>query len=435
MLDIDMMNKFPSSIFIKDVLLEDRVTNIRIQGDRICDIGPDLNSSKDDILIDGKQKAAIPGLVNCHTHAAMTYFRGYGDDRDLMDWLENMIWPVEAHLSPEDIYWGSRLACIEMIKSGTTAFLDMYTYPEATAQAVVDSGLRATLSYTMFDRGDPVRAKLDRDNCEKYFRLFQELPQRVQFAVGPHAIYTVSGEQLKFAHSFALEHDCPVNLHLAETLVEWKDCVSEFGTTPVRYLHRLGVLSPKLILAHSLWMDSEEIQLLADHGCSVVHNPASNMKLASGYRFRYREFLQKGVKVGLGTDGCSSSNNLDMITSMKLASLLAKAWTADPKEMKAEEIFHTATVSGSEILGIDAGRIEKGAKADIVLVDLSLPEMVPLHSFVSNLVYSANGSCVTDVIVDGVVLMQDRQISQEKDCLYKAQEISEKLLQKAGRKN
>ena len=432
------MTSQSQKIIIQNVLLDDRVVSVEIQGSRIARItnNEPLSQQEDanTTVIDGTNKAIIPGFVNCHTHAAMTYFRGYGDDLDLMDWLENMIWPVEAHLTPEDIYWGSRLACVEMIKSGTTAFLDMYTYPEATAKAVEDAGIRATLSYTMFDRGDAARAELDRENCERYYKMFSDFSNRVQFAVGPHAIYTVSGPQLQFAHAFAKEHDCLVNLHLAETLTEWDNCVKEFGTTPVRYLNQLGVLSPRLVLAHSLWMDAEEIQMLADNGCSVVHNPASNMKLASGYRFRYTSFKEKGVRIGLGTDGCSSSNNLDMVVAMKLASFLGKAWTGDPKVVSAPQIFHTATAGGADILRIPAGRIEEGQLADIALVSLNLPEMVPNHSFVSNLVYAANGSCVTDLIVDGNILMQDRKVKGEEELLLKGQEIADKLLKRAGKK-
>lgn len=424
-----------SSILIQQALLPTgERTDILIKGNRIAEVGViDATLHSDSELIDARDLAVIPGFVNCHTHAAMTYFRGYGDDLDLMDWLENMIWPVEAHLTHEDIYWGSRLACLEMIQSGTTAFLDMYTYPEATAQAVIDSGMRAVLSYTMFDRWDDKRAQLDRERCHSYYKLFSEMPDRVQFAVGPHAIYTVSGAQLQYAHDFCTDHDCLVNLHLAETQQEWQQCVKEWGTTPVRYLKQLGILSPRLVLAHSLWMDSDEIQMLADYGCSTVHNPASNMKLASGYSFRYQEMRAKGVKVGLGTDGCSSSNNLDMITAMKLASLLGKAWSNDPKMVKAPEIFNTATRDGAEILRIDGGRIEKGALADLCLIDLTLPEMLPCHNLISNLVYATSGHCVHTTIIDGKILMRDRKVEGADEVCRKAVEVTEALFKRSGR--
>ena len=430
----EMMENY-DKILIRQVLLGSEPVDILIEGNKIGKISPRLSVDEGSSLltIEGEGKAVIPGLVNCHTHAAMTLFRGYGDDLDLMDWLENMIWPVEAKMTTEDIYWGSRLACLEMIKSGTTAFLDMYSFPEATAQAVADSGMRATLSYTLFDRGDAERAALDRRNCERYYREFGEVSERIQFAVGPHAIYTVCGEQLQFADRFAEEHNCLVHLHLSETMTEWTECVKLYGTTPVRYLHKLGVLSPRLVLAHALWIDSEEIKMLADHGCQVVHNPASNMKLASGYEFRYEEYHRAGVKVGLGTDGCSSSNNLDMFEAMKLASLLGKAWTGDPKKVSAPQIFRTATEEGASILGLHGGKVEEGRVADLLLVDLKLPEMVPLHNLVSNLVYSANGSCVTDTIVDGRLLMRDRKVEGEGELITKVQKVAEDLLSRADK--
>lgn len=406
-----------NKIFIKDVRLpDDKIGSILIEGNTITHVGEVPKKSTEGALtLDGTDKAAIPGLANTHTHAAMTYFRGYGDDLDLMDWLNNMIWPVEAHLTPEDVYWGAKMACVEMIKTGTTAFLDMYTYPEATAQAVEESGMRAVLSYTMFDRGNEQRAKIDRDNLSHYYELFQGFSDRVQFSVGPHAIYTVSGKQLQYAHQFAAEHDLLVHLHLSETYTEWKDACRLYGTTPVRYLNKLGILSPRLVLAHSLWMDSEELQMLADNGCSTVHNPASNMKLASGFRFRYNEMRQQGIKVGIGTDGCSSSNTLDMTTAMRLASLLAKAWEGDPKVASAQQIFDSATKSGYEILRINGGEIAVGKVADLCLVDLSVPEMTPTHNLTSNMVYSASGSFVNTTIVDGTILMHDRVVENEQE--------------------
>lgn len=374
--------------------------------------------------------AAIPGFQNCHTHSAMTLFRGYGDDLQLMDWLENWIWPVEAQMTEEDVYWGSKLACLEMIKSGTTSFLDMYSFIPATARAVEEMGLRAVLSYTLFDRGDEKRAQLDRERSYRLLNEFRSYSERVQFSVGPHAIYTVSGKQLQFCHQFSEEQDVPIHLHLSETEGEVKDCIAKFGTTPVRYLHQLGVLSPRLILAHCIWLDEEEMDLLAAHGCKVVHNPASNMKLASGYRFGYNEMLKRGICIGLGTDGCSSSNNLDMITAMKLAAFLGKAWRFDATAVKANNIYQSATQKGAEIMNTDTGTIAPGKLADLCLVKLDIPEMTPCHNFVSNLVYSANGSAIDTTIVDGKILMRERKVPGEEEIMEKASEIAYKLIEK-----
>ena len=415
MQDMDMTNK--NKIYIKNALLPDQtVGDVLITENKITHVGtvPESECQGAEVL-DGTDKAVIPGFANTHTHAAMTYFRGYGDDLDLMDWLNNMVWPVEAHLTPEDVYWGSKMACVEMIKSGTTAFLDMYTFPEGTAQAVEESGMRAVLSYTMFDQGNEERAKLDRENLDRYLNDFRDFSDRVQFSVGPHAIYTVSGKQLKYAHEFAKEHDLLVHLHLSETYVEWKEACRKYGTTPVRYLNDLGILSPRLVLAHSLWMDSEELQMLADNGCSTVHNPASNMKLASGYRFRFDEMRKRGIKLGIGTDGCSSSNTLDMTTAMRLASFLAKAWSGDPKAAPARDVFESATKTGYEILRVNGGEISVGSVADLCLVDLTVPEMTPVHNLISNMVYSACGSFIDTTIVNGKILMRNRVVEGEEE--------------------
>jgi len=213
-----------------------------------------------------------------------------------------------------------------------------------------------------------------------------------------------------------------IHTHLAETEDEVKFCRERFGTTPVRYLHKLGVLSPNLIVAHVLYVDEEEIALLAEHGVKVVHNPASNMKLGSGYRFLYKEMCDAGVAVGLGTDGCGSSNNLDMIEAMKLASLLGKSWRKNPEVMTCDEMFNAATQVGADMLGLDAGRIAEGALADICLIDLNIPAFTPNFNFVSNLVYAANGSCVDTVICDGKVLMQDKKVPEEDEIMERTRQ-------------
>jgi len=417
-------------ILIKQALLEGVRQDIRIVGNHIVEVAPAIDCHADEI-IDASSMAVIPGLQNCHTHSAMTIFRGYGDDLRLMDWLENWIWPVEAQMTEEDVYWGSKLACLEMIKSGTTAFLDMYAHTLATARAVEEMGLRAVLSSTLFDRGDQERARIDRERCYSLHEAFCSYSDRIQFSVGPHAIYTVSGEQLQFCHRFANEKNVLIHLHLSETEGEVRDCIAKFGTTPVRYLHKLGVLSPQLILAHSIWLDDEEMDLLAAHGCKVVHNPASNMKLASGYRFHYDEMRKRGIVIGLGTDGCSSSNNLDMIIAMKLAAFLGKAWRSDATAVKATNIYESATVDGARIMGTDAGVIAPGRLADLCLVRLDIPEMTPCHNFISNLVYSANGSAVDTTIVDGKILMRGRKVPGEEAILAGAAEAAYKLMAKA----
>lgn len=427
------MDKDTNKILIQKATLDGQSTDLLIEGNRIAHIAPSIVPTPEMQLIDGNHKAIVPGMYNCHTHSAMTYFRGFGDDLNLMDWLEGYIWPVEAHLTPEDVYWGSKLACLEMIKSGTVAFLDMYTFPLSTARAVEEMGLRAVLSYTLFDRDDPERAALDRRQSYEYYEKFKEFSDRINFSIGPHAIYTVSGSQLQFCHRFAEEKNVLIHLHLSETQGEWQEAVDKYGLTPVRYLHKLGILSPHLVLAHGVWVDEEEMDLLAAHGCKVVHNPASNLKLASGYRFLYEEMRKRGILVGLGTDGTSSSNNLDMYRAMHLAALMGKAWRSDPTAVKAADIYRTATADGATIMGIDAGTVAEGKLADLCLVDLKKPEMVPCHNLVSNLVYSASGSAVVDTtIVDGKVLMLHGKIEGEDEIIDKAAKVAYNLIAKAG---
>jgi len=420
------------SILIQSVkpvgLSSDEMIDIYIEGNRIKSIGQSLDV-KADKIISGREKAVIPGFVNMHTHAAMTLFRGVGDDMPLMPWLKEKIWPNEAKLTDEDIYWGAKLACLEMIKSGTTTFFDMYFKSGMVAEAVEEMGLRAVLSETYFDYFKPELTEKCKQDITKRFQSPPLFSSRIRMAIGPHAIYTVSGELLQWIHAFAVERGLLIHLHLSETEEEVRLCRNQFGTTPVRYLHQLGILSPNLIIAHVLYVDEEEIALLAENGVKVVHNPASNMKLASGYAFKYSEMRAAGIAVGLGTDGCASSNSLDMIEAMRLASYLGKAWRMNPEVMTCGEMLDAATRTGAEMLGVDAGRIVEGALADICLIDLNLPVFIPDFNFISNLVYAANGSCVDTVICDGKILMQNKKVPGEDEILERAGQIALNLVE------
>ena len=420
------------SILIKNVLHQDKLTDVLIEGNRIARIAEGISAPAGAEVLDGTDKAIIPGFINTHTHASMTLFRGYGDDLPLMTWLQDYIWPVEAQMTAHDVYVGARLACLEMLRSGTTCFLDMYMHPLETAKAVEEMGLRAHLSYTLFDQGNAERAELDRKRSYEYFERFKEFSDRITFTLGPHAIYTVSGEQLQFCHQFAKEHNVKIHLHLSETKGEIDECVRLHGLTPVRYLDKLGILSEHLVLAHVVWIDDEEMDLLAKYNVSVVHNPASNLKLASGYAFKYEEMKRRGIRIGIGTDGCSSSNNLDMVVAMKLASFLGKGWRFDSTACKADDIFASATSVGADILGIPAGRVEEGALADVCLVDLNTPELVPLNNLTSNLVYATSGSsCVDTVIIDGRILMRDKYVPGQEAIIAEAREVARRLFKHA----
>lgn len=419
-------------ILIKNAFDGQRQIDLLIKGKYITQIAENITPPEGAEVLDATGKALIPGMINTHTHAAMTLLRGYGDDLPLMTWLQDYIWPIEDKMSEEDVYIGAKLAMLEMIKTGTTCYLDMYMHPMMGAKAAEEMGLRAMISYTLFDQGNAERAKLDRERSETYRETFaREFSDRIMFSLGPHAIYTVSGEQLQFCHDFCQKHGLKIHLHLSETEGEVQECLRLHGVRPVKYLEQLGILSPNLILAHVIWVDDEEMDLLAKYDVSVVHNPASNMKLASGYAFRYEEMRQRGIRVGLGTDGCSSSNNLDMFTAMRLASFLGKVWRFDSTAVKADDIFASATTIGADILGINAGEIAEGKLADLCLIDLNRPEMVPVHNLTSNLVYSASGAMVDTVICDGRILMQGGYVEGEEQIIAEARAVAERLVPKA----
>lgn len=403
------------SVLIKKVRLHGEVVDVLIRGNRFDSIGVDVDSSAD-VVIDGQGKAILPSFHNAHTHASMTLLRGYADDMDLHTWLSEHIWPFEARLTEDDIYWGARLACLEMIKSGTTFFADMYWHWKGTARAVTEMGLRAALSAAFFDFDDPVRAETMKRQVMDLHAASAAYPDRIRFILGPHAIYTVSSESLRWLGDYAERHGLLVHLHLSETQKEVEDCLARHGRRPVEYLHDLGLLAPNLILVHAVWMTGGEMDLLARHGVQVVHCPVSNMKLCSG-RFDHAAMKARGVAVALGTDGCSSNNNLDMMEEMKVASLLAKVSSMDPTAMSAGEALDAATVAGARMYGLDGGRIATGQLADCILVDLDNVRMVPNHHLVSNLVYSANSSCVDTTICDGRVLMRGGRVEGEEEIL------------------
>ena len=416
-------------ILIKNILLNNQQTDVLIDGNTIAKI--DVNISVDaDKIIDGTNKAIIPGLFNGHNHAAMTLLRGYGDDMPLMPWLEDIIWPIEKYVTEEDVYWGAKLACLEMIKSGTTTFVDMYHFFPGTARAVDEMGMRGMITQAGFDFFKPEMAVKYKKEVEKQFNEMHQYSNRVLYAIGAHAIYTVSGDTFKWLSDFSKANNVPIHTHLSETIGEREDAIKNFGTTPVKYLNKLGVLNDQVSLAHCVHLDDEDIRILAENGVQVVHNPASNMKLASGNKFRYQAFKEAGVTVSIGTDGPSSSNNLDMFTAMKLASFNGKAAFGDPEIWNAEDTFKCATEPIQAITGFKAGKIEEGFLADVVLVDLNRPDMIPCHNLVSNLVYSANGSVVDTVICDGKVLMENRKVEGEDEIMENAARIAYDLVQR-----
>ena len=352
----------------------------------------------------------IPGLVNTHTHAAMSLMRGLADDLPLMRWLEEHIWPAEAkHVSAEFVRDGTLLACAEMLRGGITCFNDMYFYPEASLEAALACGMRSAQGIIAIEFPSAYAA-----DAADYLRKGLAVRDRhreqplASFCLAPHAPYTVSDETLRKIATLAAELDLPVCIHLHETLDEISRSVAEHGVRPIARLQRLGLLGPGLIAVHAVHLEAAEIDLHARHGCSVAHCPSSNLKLASGFA-PVDALLKKGVNVALGTDGAASNNRLDLFQEMRTAALLAKAVAGDSQALGAAQALRAATLAGARALGIDAiaGSIEPGKAADLVALELRSPELVPCYDVVSQLVYSAGREHVTHVWVAGRRLVRD----------------------------
>jgi 5-methylthioadenosine/S-adenosylhomocysteine deaminase len=397
-----MDNEFrvPESILIRQVLLDGRKTCILIRRDRFADLDAPADTPADRV-IEADGLAILPSFFNTHTHAAMTLMRGYADDKPLQEWLEQDIWPFEARMTPEDIRHGNELAVREMAAGGTTFFNDMYFDPEEAVSAVEASGLRAAIGITVLDNHPKSQAEALRD----YIKNWKDpTGGRIQLVLAPHSVYTVSTERLKRCANFARHQGLLLHIHLSETRSEVENCIKAHGTTPVRYLEKIGFLGQDVIAAHCVHVDAEEWKILAKRGVTVAHCPCSNMKLGSG-RFPYELALDSSCRITLGTDGVSSNNNLDMREEMKFAALLAKL-SGDASLLPAGEVFRWATKNGAGFFGIDAGEIAVGKQADAVLIDLGAPQMKPCHNLISNWVYAADSSCVRHTLCAGRVLSQ-----------------------------
>lgn len=415
-------------LVIRGALLPEGVRDVRIDDGHFTAIAPSLPIPPEAEVLDAQGLALLPSFANGHTHAAMTLLRGYADDMELHAWLSTKIWPFEAHLTEEDVYWGAKLACLEMITTGTTLFVDMYWHPRATVRAAVEMGLRAGVCGAFFDFGDPARAAAMRRQVEDLYARSQDDPPQVRFIVGAHAIYSVSAPSLQWLSAFAQDHGLILHLHLAETQKEVDDCLREHGLRPVVYLERLGVLGPHVVAAHGVWLDEAEREILARHGAGVVHNPVSNMKLASG-AMDFVALRRAGVRLGLGTDGCASNNTLDMRQEMKIASLLAKLVRHDPCALPAAEALALATRDTAALYGFESGEIAVGRPADCILVDLETPSMVPAHNLVSNWVYS--GGRVRHTLCAGRVLMRDGVVAGAADIRAQARRCVARLCELA----
>ena len=427
-------------LLIEGCRVDGRAVDIRIDDGTISAVDSSSSSSSSsgsgsgaaDRVIDGRGLHAFPSLKNGHTHAAMTLFRGWGDDLPLMEWLETHIWPAEEKMSPEDVYRGTRLAALEMIRSGTTYFNDMYWHADQVARAVDELGVRARVGSVFIDHGSETVARRWRDAVLRQLETLEDLPPRVRVAIAPHAIYTVTPENLEWLGRLARDHDLLLHVHLSETRGEVDACVSEHGVRPAHLLDRVGLVGPNLIAAHGIFLDPEELGVLGEAGATIVTNPTANLKLAVGGIFDYDAAKAAGVRVVLGTDGAGSNNNLDLIEEMKIAALVQKHRAEDATSLPADEALALATTNASEAFRLGAGTLEPGQPADLILVDLSGASTQPAHDPVSDLVYAANGSCVHTTICDGRVLMHDRvvEVADEEEIIAEAVEAARGLVER-----
>ncbi len=404
-----------------------------IEDGKITEIGEKTDESADTI-IDAKRSVVMPGLVNTHTHAAMTLFRGYADDLQLADWLEGHIWPAEAKLTAEDVYKGSLLACLEMIRSGTTSFADMYFYMDETAKAVEASGLRASLSHGLIELWNKEKGEADLKEGKRFVRAWQGAADgRIKTMYGPHAPNTCSEEFLVKVREEASRDGAGIHIHILETEAELLAMKKRYGKCSVHLLEDIGFFGPDVLAAHCVWLSDGDIEILGKRGVNVSHNVISNMKLASGIA-PVHKMLEKGVNVSLGTDGCASNNNLDLFEEMKTAALLHKVNIFSPTALPARQVLQMGTVNGAKALGTETGMLKAGKKADLILVDMKKPHLTPCFDIPSHLVYSARGSDVRTTIVNGKILMDDYRVLvlDEQKVIEEAQKAAEELVAKVN---
>jgi len=362
-------------------------------------------------VIDGRRKLFMPGLVNTHGHAAMSLLRGYADDLALQVWLEEKMWPNEAKFTAEDVRWGTLLAIVEMVKGGTTCFVDMYDHMDEVAGAVEQSGMRACLARGMIGHVPPKVQKAKLAEGRAFAENWHGKAEgRITAMMSPHAAYTCPPEFIRQVVDIAHELDLPIHTHMSETLKEVLDNERQYGLRPVAHLEKLGVFSRPCLVAHGVHLTDEEIDVLKRYDVRVSHNPGSNLKLASGIA-PVPALLRAGVKVSLGTDSAASNNNLDMFEEIRLAALLHKGVSGDPTAVPAREALKMGTVYGAESIWLeDVGRLAPGMKADIIALDMDQPHFLPKTDFISHIVYCASAHDVTDVWVDGRRIVRDREL-------------------------
>lgn len=428
------------SILIKNVTLlpmgakkepiED--TNIYIEGDKIQYIGELKEDLKVDKIIDGENKVAMPGLVNAHTHISMSLLRNYADDVPLYEWLTQKIWPVEANLTEEDVYWGAMLSIAEMIQSGITCFSDMYFFMEEVGKATEETGIRGVLSRGTIEEESEVVNKEKLDYTRNLYKNWNgKADGRIKVMVAPHAPYTCSPAYLEKIMDLAKELGAGIHIHLSETKKEVEDSFEQYKKSPIKHVYDLGLFEIPTLAAHCVHVSDEDIEILSANGVSVVNNPGSNLKLASGFA-PVEKMINRGVNVALGTDGSSSNNNLNMFEEINLAAVINKAVNESAISIPAITAIEMATSNGAKALNWEdeIGSIEVGKKADLILVDMNKPHLYPRHNIISAIAYSCQASDVETVIVDGKILMEKyelKTIDIEK-VMYNAEKAAHSLV-------
>lgn len=401
------------------------------KGEKIIFVGKssDAKGIGAETEIDGHGKVALPGLINCHTHVAMTLFRGLAEDQPLETWLKKTIWPLEAKLRPDDVYAGALLGCLEMIKCGTTCFADMYFHEDAVARAVAESGLRGSLAEGIIEAGNSEFGEKTFSRSLEFVKRFNGYASgRINAMLGPHAVYSCSKDLLMKIRETASNLKVGVHIHLAESKAKFKAAQK---LSEVAFLDGIGFFDGHVLAAHCINLSKDDIQILSRRGVNAVHVPVANMKLGLGVA-KVKHLTSLGVNVCLGTDGPASNNTLDMLENMKFTALLQKLAYHNPAVFSAYEILEMATIKGAKALGIaDAvGSLEAGKRADIILVDFDKPHLKPLHDIFANIIYAAHGSDVDTVIVDGKILMEKRHVKtlKEADVIRKAEKAALNLL-------
>ena len=418
-----MSPKAAAPLVVTGAIFDGETVGLRCEDGRIAELGPGVEPRPGEATLDAAGALLIAPLINGHTHAAMTLFRGSGGELPLMRWLRELVWPIEAKLEPEDVYWGARLACLKMIRTGTTRFWDMYWHPLQSARAARDAGLRATIGGPLLDAGGDT--KRVRETALRDLDQLEGLESDVGRTLAPHSIYTASEGLLRWAGELAGERGLPIQIHLSETEQEVADCIKEHGLRPAAYLDRLGMLGERTVLAHGVWLDRSELELIAERGATVITNPVANLKLAVGGVFPYPAAREAGVAVGLGTDGAGSNDSLDLFSDLKTFALAQKHAAGDPAAICAGEAWEIASGGRAPLLG--AGRpLASDAPADFLLLRRGAPEL-SLGKLADDLVYAASGQIVDTTVVAGRVLMRGGEPVGSEEVVARAVERARRL--------